>query len=222
MSIVRPRSEEDQILNLMEEQARLAREVQRLQREVPYGTAAIEQAKQQHREAVNTLIQLLYHPLKKALEGLTPRLQNQGVQYTEMVHDFFLKLLQRRVSQDRGFTTMFDLRRFVATVLMNQFRDHLRSRKTQRKHLEFGIAPIAAQKQKYFEERFAIGYADALDQIEQWEESGEDNLQLLARAMLLHYVAGEQWGVIARELGISDERLNTLRKMAGEKFRSRL
>lgn len=211
---------ERQILDLMTRQARQAREIKRLQERTPLNQAAIDSARVQHRDTVNELIRLLYIPLKKALEGLDPRLHNAGAQYTEMVHDFFLKLLEQRVAGDQDFDTFTDLKRFVSTVLMNQFRDHLKSGKTLRDHGS-AIAPIAEQKRKYFEDRYGVPYVDFLDKVEQWQDSGDENLQLLARAMLLRYVAGEKWGVIARELRISDERLNKLRREAGEEFRQK-
>ncbi len=213
-------SDEQKILRLMDEQAGLAREVERLQEHVPPNDAAIKQTRQQHRDTVNELIAALYDPLYKALKGLDPRLHNAGAQYTEMVHDFFLKLLEGRVSKKGEFDTFTDLRRFVSTVMMNQFRDHLRRGQTLREH-QSAIAPIAQQKQRYFEERYRVSYIDFLDKLEQWECSENLDYQQAARIALLHYVAGEQWGVIAKELGISDERVTKLRKLLAQEFNQR-
>ncbi len=211
---------EKKILRLMDEQARQAREVKRLQELAPHNQAAIKQLQQRHRDTVNELIEALYDPLYKALKGLDPRLHNAGAQYTEMVHDFFLKLLEGRVSENGEFDTFTDLRRFVSTVLMNQFRDHLRRGQTLREH-QSAIAPIAQQKQRYFEERYRVSYLDFLDKLEQWECSENLDYQQAARVALLRYVAGEQWGVIAQELGISDERVTKLRKLLAQEFDQR-
>lgn len=213
-------SDEQKILRLMDEQAHLAREVKLLQEQTPSNEAAIKQTRQQHRDIVNELIAASYDPLYKALKGLDPRLHNAGAQYTEMVHDFFLKLLEGRVSKKGEFDTFTDLKRFVSTVLMNQFRDHLRRGQTLREH-QSAIAPIAEQKQRYFEERYRVSYIDFLDKIEHWECGDSLDDQQAARIALLHYVAGEHWGVIAKELGISDERVTKLRKLLAREFDQR-
>lgn len=212
----RNESTEQKILRLMDEQARLAQKIEQLRETTPLDINVIQQLQRQHRTIANELTEALYEPLYRALKGLDPRLHNAGAQYTEMVHDFFIKLLDGRVTQG-DFDQFADIKRWVATVLMNQFRDHLRRGKTLDKHSS-AIAPIAEQKQHYFEERYRISFLDALDKLDQWEESGDKDLRLLGRALLLHYVGGEKWGDVARTLNISDERLLRLRKMLKEKF----
>lgn len=217
-------SDEEFIIRMLKKQTRLAREIKQLRLRERPDAAAIAKLKLRHKETVNILISKLYIPLKQALEGLDQRFHKDGVQYTEMVHDFMRKLQDGRVV--RIFETLAEFHQFVATVLMNQFRNHLRMQKTHRKHQESGLAAIAEHKQRYFEDRYTISYLDALDQIEQWEQSEDENLQLLAQAMKLHYIAGEKWGVIALELGISDERLakvrlTQLREQAAKEFHKR-
>ena len=216
-------SDKDRILRLMAEQAESAREVKRLRSQDPPDKAAIDKAKNVHEESWR----LLYNELKQQLKWLDNKYGGPGVQYTEMVHDFFDKLFEGRFPKVRVDEMNLELKGLVATVLKRQYMDHFKQRKTHREHQQCGLAALAEQQQRHFENLYTTSYSDALDQIEQWEQSGNENLELLAQAMLLHYVAGEGWGVIARDhLGISDERLakiklEQLRTQVADQFHKR-
>jgi DNA-directed RNA polymerase specialized sigma24 family protein len=222
-----PESLEQQILELMDEQSTIAIEIRELRDEQPPNQRALDKAIQRHRESAAKLVALLYEPLKKAFEQMRPRVEAGGVQYTEMVHDFFLRLMEGRVAGRTRFVSMSELRYYVATVLMNQFRDTLKKDATQQRHVQElghangGVGPEARQKQQYFEDRYATRYVDFLDEIETWEHHDDEDYRLMGRALLLRYVGGVPWGTIARELGISDERLTRLRLRAMAMFRNR-
>lgn len=215
-------TDEDRILNLMKRQSRLKAEIERLQEEVPRDEERAEHIadlQQQHRDTVKELIGLLDGPLRAEMSGVRDKLDNAGLQYTEMVHEFFVKLMERAVAVDGNkMRTFVDLKRFVATVLLNQMRDHLKVEENRREIEEQFVAPMTEQKRKYFEERYRTSFLDFLDRIELWEESANADLHLAGRAMLLHYVAGEQWNVIASQLGITIDRLTELRKLAAREF----
>jgi hypothetical protein len=217
---VKTMTTEERILQLMAEQSRLAVEIESLQQTTPPDKKQIATLKQTHRETVCEVIELLDGPLRDGLKGMHPRLDDAGVQYTEMVHDFFVKLFERNVRTNDSMQTFFDLKRFVATVLLNQIRDHLKA-ETNRRRIESAIAPIAEQKQRYFEERYRTSFLDFLERIELWEDGDDGELHLAARAMLLHYVAGEKWNVIEKQLAISTERLTKLRQLAAREFRQK-
>jgi RNA polymerase sigma factor (sigma-70 family) len=222
-----PESLEQQILELMDEQSRLAVEIRELQGQRRRDQRRIDEAIQRHRESAAKLVALLYEPLKKAFEQMRPRVEAGGVQYTEMVHDFFLRLMEGRVAGSTRLVSMNELRYYVATVLMNQFRDTLKKDATQQRHVQElghangGVGPEARQKQQYFEDRYATRYVDFLDEIETLEHHDDEDHRLMGRALLLRYVGGMMWGTIAQVLGISDERLSQLRKRAMELFRKR-
>ena len=215
-------TDEDRILALMTEQSRMTVEIERLQQATPRDEQQIATLRQRHREAVHELISLLDGPLRAELKGVRAKLDNAGVQYTELVHDFFTKLLERSVTTDENqMRTFVDLKRFIATVLLNQMRDHLKVEGNRRQIEEKIIAPEAEKKRKYFEERYQTSFVDFLDRIELWEDSGDNDLHLAARVLLLHYVAGEKWNVIEQQLGITNGRLNQLRQLAAREFQQK-
>jgi hypothetical protein len=195
-------TDEDRILALMAEQSRLTVEIERLQQEPSRDEQQIAVLRRQHREAARDLIALLDGPLRAELKGVRARLDDAGVQYTEMVHDFFVKLLERSVQTNDSMRTFVDLKHFVATVLLNQMRDYLKVERNHRK-IEASIAPMSEQKRRYFEERYRTSFLDFLERIELWEDSDDGNLHLAARVLLLHYVAGENWVTSSRSSSAS-------------------
>jgi len=263
-------SDEDRILHLMNEQSRLTAEIAPLQSrkremqrtalsklrhggEIAMLKAQTQSLKDSHADVVRQLIGLLDGPLRSAFAGNRRKLEQAGVQYTAMVHDFFLKLMERRVKTKNPLDTFSDLRLLVAKVFRRQMiticktdsrqamlnvkrqtgidlrdakvtgpeADSVEPNRHARREYIDAVAVEAFQKRDYFQARYQASFVDFLIQLEEWEEGDDEELLLAARALLLHYVAGENWGVIAKQLNISDERLMKLRKMAATKFQHR-
>lgn len=217
-----PMTDEDRIIELMNEQGRLRDEMVRIQEEPSRKpTHQMLELQDRHATVVRELIDLVDGPLRAAFSGSRRRMENAGVQYTEMVHDFFAKLLERKVGVCDPVSSFDDVRKLVATVLFNQVRDCLRVEDRRRTILQDSVAPLVRQRQEYWNNRYQVEFRDAMLELETWEAGSDGELQLAAEALTLRYIVGERWGEIARQLGISDERLNRLRIKAGKRFRSR-
>lgn len=214
-------TDEDRIIELMNEQGRLNSEIAHLA-DQPSRKAhqQVEELRREHSEVVRELIELVDGPLRAAFAGSRRQMENAGVQYTEMVHDFFAKLLERKVRVGDPIRSFDDIRKLVATVLRNQVRDYLRVEGRRREILEDSVAPLVRQRQQYWDERYQVDFRDAMLELATWETSSDKELRLAAEALTLRYIVGERWAEIATQLGISDERLNQLRTKAGKQFRS--
>lgn len=177
---------------------------------------------QQRAEVTNELLTLLDKHLRRVLSGWRNQLARDGVRYTEMVNDFFVKLLRGGVADFWDAETEEDLRKLVATVILNQVRDYFRGRKRGQKVLS-EIAPFVEQRQRYYEERYETTFEDFIvKQLVEWRDSGKSELELQAEVLEDHYVGGVKWGDIARQRGLSDEALLKIRRAAMEQLKKKL
>jgi len=177
---------------------------------------------QQRAEVTKELLALLDKHLRRVLAGWRNQLARDGVRYTEMVNDFFVKLLRGGVTDFWDVETEEDLRKLVATVILNQVRDYFRGRKRGQQVLS-EITPFVEQRQHYYEERYETTYEYFItQQLVQWRESGDAALVLRAEVLEDHYVGGVKWGNIARQRGLSEEALLKIRRAAMEQLRKKL
>lgn len=224
-------TDEDRIIELMTEQNRLRAEID--QQIEPAETPTSRQAamlvshnaqlREQHQAIVGQLVELLDSPLRAAFAGSRPRMEQAGVQYTEMVHDFFVKLWERKVKlkADDPIRSFDDIRKLVSTVLFNQVRDFIRVETGRREIEREGLAPLVAKRQKYWNDRYSIEFRDMMIELDGWLNGDNDERRMIAEMVSLRYIVGEKWGEIARLLSVNDERLNKLRIKAGQQFQVR-
>jgi len=148
------------------------------------------------------------------------REQDGQCRYTEMVNDFFVKVLDKKPDAIWKAQTAKDLRTWASVVIANQMRDFLR-RKQRGQQILAEIAPLVEQKQRYFEDRYRTTFEEFLDQLARWEAGADSQERLLARVLRHRYVDGMTWGNIAADLAISDERLNQIRVNAEQILRKK-
>lgn len=176
----------------------------------------------QKKQFADELLTLLDKHLRRMLAGWRNQLSRDGVQYTEMVNEFFVKLLQNRADGFWNVDTEADLRGFVSTVILNQVRDYFRAQKRGRQVLS-EITPFVKQRQSYYEERYETTFEDFVTkELVQWRDSGDETLMLRALVLEDHYIGGVKWGDIARQRGLSDEALLKIRRAAIEQLRKRI
>ena len=140
--------------------------------------------------------------------------------YTEMVNDFFVKVLDKKPDGFWKAQTAAALRTWASVVIANQMRDTLRRQK-QGQQILSDILPLIEQKRTYFQERYRKTFEEFLDQLAVWESSPDDSLKLRAVALRHRYVDGMTWRDIAVQLDLSDEALTKIRKQAGDDFGGR-
>lgn len=141
--------------------------------------------------------------------------------YTEMVNDFFVKVLEKRPDAFWKAQTANALRTWASVVIANQMRDTLRRQKRGQQILA-DLLPLIEQKRTYFQERYRTTFDELLDQLATWEGSLDESLQLQARALRHRYVDGMAWRDIALQLKISDEALTKIRERAETVFGGRV
>ncbi|MDA1166405.1 MAG: hypothetical protein O3B13_25195 [Planctomycetota bacterium] len=219
-------SDEDRIIELMTEQNGLRSRISRLDGELKDASflkktrlaGKRESLQAQHQAVVAELVELMDGPLRAAFAGARRRIEQAGCQYTEMVHDFFVKLWERKVRVDRPLDGFHDIKRLVATVLFNQVRDFLKVA-TRRREIERDvIAQLVKKRQTYWNERYRVEFHDAILELDGWLTGNDGERRQIAEMINLRYVVGENWGEIAHVIGISDEKLTALRHKAREYF----
>lgn len=137
--------------------------------------------------------------------------------YTEMVNDFFVKVLDKQPDAFWKAQTASALRTWSSVVIANQFRDTLRRQKKGQQILA-EILPVLNEKRRHFEDQYRKTFEEFLDQLAVWESSKNDALMLHATALRHRYVDGMKWRDIASQLGMTDEALQKIRDQAGQFF----
>ena len=140
--------------------------------------------------------------------------------YTEMVNDFFVKVLDKRPDAFWKAQTAAALRTWASVVIANQMRDALNRQKLGKQILA-DILPLIEQRRTYFQERYHQTFEEFLDRLASWDSSSDKSLQLRAVALRHRYVDGMTWRDIALQLGVSDEALTQIRQQAGDDFGGR-
>ena len=175
-------------------------------------------------ELVDTYFRRSLRPMVAKVFGtnIVGTSSNDGrCRYTEMVNDFFVKVLDKRPDAFWKAQTSAALRTWASVVIANQMRDTLRRQKRGQQILA-DILPLIEERRAYFQERYRKTFEEFLDQLAVWEQSPDKSLQLQAGALQHRYVDGMTWRDIAPQLGISDEALTKIRERAEAVFGSRV
>lgn len=146
---------------------------------------------------------------------------DQSLRYSEWMQNFFVKILDKRPDAFWKAQTAKNLRVWSSVVIANMMRDYLK-RKKRGQAILAELAPLIAEKQKYFEDRYETTFEDFLNLLAQWDASDDEKLRLMAAALRLRYVDGFTWQQIALDLGISDEQLTKIREQASRELKIKL
>lgn len=164
--------------------------------------------------------------LKQFLLGKLGAGAELALRYTELVNEFFVRVLKTRPDRFWQMRTLRDLRNYVSWALTNQVRDALRRKKRERAALaaleeQAVIAELAELRRDHFERHHRLDFEFALRVVEEW--LGSNNLELVRRALLLRhrYVGGMTYEDIAEQLGITVSEAYQLKARALGGLRSR-
>jgi len=146
---------------------------------------------------------------------------DQSLRYTEWIQNFFVKMLDKRPDAFWKAQTAKNLRIWSSVVIANMMRDYLKRKKRGQKILA-DIAPLIAEKQKYFEDRYATTFEDFLNLLADGQASDDETLHQRAAVLRLRYVDGLTWQQIALDLAITDERLTKIRQQASTDLKMKL
>jgi RNA polymerase sigma factor (sigma-70 family) len=139
------------------------------------------------------------------------------VRYTQMVKDFFIKVLEHRHEPFWKAKTARNLRNWSSRVMTNQIIDHLR-RKKRTPQPRDDLATFADHRQTHFEKYNDVRFEPALLTIQQWL-SGSEQEQLMAKVLLHRYVDGMDYDEIAEHLEIDKKVLYRIAEKAKKALR---
>ena len=139
------------------------------------------------------------------------------VRYTQMVKDFFIKVLEHRHEPFWKAKTARTLRNWSSRVMTNQIIDHLRRKKLAPQPRD-DLATFADHRQTHFEKYNDVRFEQALFTIQQWL-SGSEEEQLMAKVLRHRYVDGMDYDEIAEHLEIDKKRLYRIAEEAKKALR---
>ncbi len=196
-------SDEAEVLQLLNELIQLA--------------AANRVGTPEYRAKLDQAIELLYEPLKAAFEGKRRDLEQAGLQPTQVLHDYFVKLLRgATVPGKSSFETFLEVKKLIATVIQYQFRDALKLAAGKQRHHPFMAE--AKLRERYFEERYQTKFLDFMALLDRWEAAGTVEQKLAAQVLRFRYVTGEPCAKIAEQFGITDRECKPQRELARREF----
>lgn len=167
------------------------------------------------------IIELVDHYFRQALRPVMTRVFGAGVarsdcdtsvRYTTMVHDFFVKVLEKRPDAFWKARTARDLRTWASVVMRNQMLDYL-SRRRRGTHILQEMAPLIEQRQQHFEERFQLDFEETLNTLNAWELSEDRDRRLFALVLRHRYVDGMPYDQIADQIGYDRGELKPLYRL---------
>ncbi|MBM4076306.1 MAG: sigma-70 family RNA polymerase sigma factor [Planctomycetes bacterium] len=148
----------------------------------------------------------------------TNRRQKDGdCRYTEMVNDFFVKVLDKKPDAFWKAKTAKNLRTWASVVIANQMRDVLRRQKKGQQILK-EILPLIDQRQTHFQKQYQKDFEEFLDQLAAWDSSSDQRYREQATALRHRYVDGMSKREIQEQMGISDDKLNSYFEYAKKIF----
>ena len=230
-------TDEDRLIELLQQHCDLSVEMQRLKEaNVPADITRREALRRELKPIAEAIFELVDKYFRRELLPILTsvfgtgvvgkqlpeqRRGDQSLRYTEWMQNFFVKMLDKRPDAFWKAQTAKNLRVWSSVVIANMMRDYLK-RKRRGQKLLAELAPLIAEKQKYFEDRYETTFEDFLNLLAQWDASDDEKRRLMAAALRLRYVDGLTWQQIALDLGISDEQLTKIREQASRELKIKL
>lgn len=230
-------TDEDRLIELLQQHCDLSQEMQRLKEAaVPADITRREALRRELKPIAEAIFELVDKYFRRELLPILTsvfgtgvvgkqlpeqRRGDQSLRYTEWMQNFFVKMLDKRPDAFWKAQTAKNLRVWSSVVIANMMRDYLK-RKSRGQKLLAELAPLIAEKQKYFEDRYETTFEDFLNLLAQWDASDDEKRRLMAAALRLRYVDGLTWQQIALDLGISDEQLTKIREQASRELKIKL
>ncbi|MCY2963061.1 MAG: sigma-70 family RNA polymerase sigma factor [Planctomycetota bacterium] len=158
--------------------------------------------------------------------GVISQRKDTAVRFTEMINNFFVKLLEKRPDAFWRARTAKNLRLWASVANANLMRDVLRREKRGREILQDIaplLAPLVAERNRHFEKTVGIPLgARVLEQLETWLETGDSTHQEMALVMRYRYLDGMPYPEIAHMLGVFEGTVQSRRTAAIEWLRDNL
>ena len=177
-------------------------------------------------------IEILYGYLRRALPGLMRSLfgvgvvslrEDASVRFTEMLHSFLVKILEKRPDEFWRAKTARQLRQWASVANANLMRDVLRRERLGERIVRDQLVPLLTARSVHFEKttHFPIDEA-VLGQIEAWVNSRHRIQRQMGLVLRYRYLDGLPYSEIADMLQVSEATVQNRRSAAIEWLRSML
>ena len=151
-------------------------------------------------------------------KGVASQQVDASVRYTNVVNDFFAKVLKQRDDAFWQAKTAKELRAWASRVMTNQVLDHFRRKKLAPKVVD-DIGEFADQRQTHFEKyNNDVRFEAALATLERWRV-GSDDERRLALVLQHRYIDGMSYDDIAEQLGIIKDEVYRIAEKAKKRLR---
>jgi RNA polymerase sigma factor (sigma-70 family) len=169
-------------------------------------------------------IELVYGYLRQALPGLMCRLfgpevlsqrEDAAVRFTEMLHNFLLKILEKRPDELWRAKTARQFRQWASVANANLMRDVLRRQRRGDEILKEQLAPLLAARSQHFEKTAQRPLDEGvLEQIEAWIGSDLEVSRQMGLVLRYRYLDGLPYPEIAHMLGLAEATVHKRRHAA--------
>lgn len=234
-----PEVEEAELLRLLQELADL-------RSQTAGGDAALSGANAEVSTLVEDIalrerraIEIIYGFLRRSLPALMYRLfgprvvshrEDAIVRFTELLHNFLVKILEQRPDELWRAKTARQLRQWASVANANLMRDILRRERRGQVILREKLAPLFEARSRHFEKTAARPLDElVLEKIEAWTNDGNEVIRQMGLVLRYRYLDGLPYPEIAEMLGVSEatvqnrrsDGIERLRKLDGKVFESR-
>ena len=149
--------------------------------------------------------------------------QEATVRFTEILQNFFVKILEKRPDAFWRAKTAKRLRKWASVANANLIRDLLRREKRGNEILKEQFGPLLDELSRHFEKTSGLPIdARVLKQIERWYETGDKVRREWALVLRYRYLDGMKYPVIAGMLDLAESTIHQRRSDAIEWLREHL
>ena len=226
-------SDENKFGILKDKYSDLVTQLKRLERTGHPGdqahAAEVEQLKVQIKNTDQEILILVDKHLRQAARPallkmfgpIVGRKADATVRYTNMVNEFFAKVLAMKDDEKWKMETARQLRSYASVVMSNQIRDHLRRKKLAPQAIDSDVlASFADQRQVHFEKHNHVPFEAALKTLERWSQGTDADLTTMAQVLRHRYIDGMPYDKIAEQLDLKKEVLYRIAEEAKKRLRA--
>lgn len=175
-------------------------------------------------------IEIIYLFLRRSLPALMYRLfgprvvshrEDAIVRFTEMLHNFLVKILENRPDELWRAKTARQLRLWASVANANLMRDILRRERRGQEILREKLAPLLEARSRHFEKTAARPLDElVLEKIEAWTNDGNEVVRQMGLVLRYRYLDGLPYPEIAEMLGVSEATVQNRRSDGIERLRA--
>jgi DNA-directed RNA polymerase specialized sigma24 family protein len=177
------------------------------------------------REIVEIVYRHLYHALRPqmlARYGATVGEKHAGTRFTELLNEFFVRVLDRFPDLVAKMKSARDLRNYVSRAMTNLMLDRCRRAKHERSCDDELLGCLADERQQHLNRECpGLRYEAVLEALTAWT-AGTGQRQRMAEVIQREFVSGDRPDAIERDLETSKSEFYRLRAAALNELRRTL